>query len=488
MRRTATLLAALGLAGGLATAPPASAAEGFTASVRTVTAQDLGSSWRSGCPVGPGQLREVRLAHRGFDGAVHTGRLVVHVDQVAPVLGVFRRMFDVGFPIERMVPVDAYGGDDDASMAANNTSGFNCRTIAGTSTWSQHAYGRAIDVNPVQNPYVRGSTVEPPAGRAYVDRQNARPGMLHGGDAVVSAFAAAGWSWGGYWTSSKDYQHFEVVDAALSRPAPSLVALPGSGAVVQARRSVGDRLELRTRSGGGWSPWADTGGHLVGDPALAAWSSRRLDVFSLGADGGLWHRASDDAGATWWPWEPLGGVLTSAPAAVAWAPGRLDVVARGVDGAVWRRAWTGGAWTPWESLGGRVLARPELASWGPGRLDLLVRGADGALHHRAHSAAGWHGWDALGGTLAADPAAVSWGPDRLDVVARGRDGALWQRSWNGREWLGWSSLGGALTAAPDVVAPAADRLAVFVRGTDGGLWQQSWDGARWTGYGPVDGG
>ncbi|HVM28450.1 MAG TPA: M15 family metallopeptidase [Mycobacteriales bacterium] len=481
MKRTTAPLVAVLLAALVLVVPPASATgPAFTASVRPVTAQDLGSSWRSGCPVGPAQLRMLTLSHWGFDGVVRTGRMVVHVDQVPAVLGVFGRLFDVGFPIERMVTVDVYGGDDDASMAANNTSAFNCRTVAGTSSWSLHAYGRALDLNPVQNPYVRGSTVQPPAGRAYLDRSSPRPGMVRAGDAVVTAFAAAGWSWGGAWSSSKDYQHFEGDEPSVVRSAPSLVS-PSATSTVQARRGAGDRLEVRVSGATSWGPWRDAGGQIVGDPALASEAPGRLDVVALGADGGLWHRASDTAGASWYAWTPLGGRLTSSPSAVAWGPGRLDVVARGADGAVWQRSWTGSAWTGWQSLGGQVRARPELASWAPGRLDLVARGADGAIWHRSHSGS-WGGWRSLGGTVVSDPAAVSWGPGRLDVVARGADGALWQRSWNGAGWLGWGRLGGTSIAAPELTSPAPDRLDAYVTGSDGGLWRLSWNGDRWSGW------
>jgi hypothetical protein len=164
-------------------------------------------SWRPGCPVVLDDLRLLRLSHRGFDGAVHEGELVVHAEVADAVVGVFRSAFDAGFPIERMELVDAYGADDDRSMAANNTSAFNCRRIAGTDRWSEHAYGRAIDINPVQNPYVRGSRVDPPAGAAYVDRGDVRPGMLTADGPVVRAFTDIGWGWGGTWSSGKDYQH-----------------------------------------------------------------------------------------------------------------------------------------------------------------------------------------------------------------------------------------------------------------------------------------
>jgi hypothetical protein len=123
---------------------------------------------------------------------------------------VFRALYEARFPVQRLRTVEQYGSDDDASMAANNTSAFNCRPVAGGTGWSEHAYGAALDVNPVQNPYVRGSTVEPEAGRAYLDRSHVRPGMVVAGDLVVRAFAAVGWEWGGDFRTLKDYQHFSA--------------------------------------------------------------------------------------------------------------------------------------------------------------------------------------------------------------------------------------------------------------------------------------
>lgn len=167
------------------------------------------SSWRPGCPVALDELRLVVVDHWGFDGQVHRGELVLHADQAADVLQVFRTLFEQRFPIQRMRLVDDYGGDDERSMAANNTSAFNCRLVAGGGRWSEHAYGRAVDVNPVQNPYVsRGGEVAPAAGSAHLDRSRAVEGMIRPGDGVVRAFASIGWSWGGNWSSAKDYQHF----------------------------------------------------------------------------------------------------------------------------------------------------------------------------------------------------------------------------------------------------------------------------------------
>jgi hypothetical protein len=166
-------------------------------------------SWRRGCPVGPVELRLLRVDHWGFDRRVHRGELIVHRDHAHRMLRVMERLFAARYPIQRLRLVDAYGADDDRSMAANNTSAFNCRRVSGSSRWSEHAYGRAIDVNPLRNPYVtRGGRVSPPAGRPYANRSLRAAGMIHGGDRVVRAFAAAGWQWGGYWSGSRDYQHF----------------------------------------------------------------------------------------------------------------------------------------------------------------------------------------------------------------------------------------------------------------------------------------
>ena len=167
-------------------------------------------SYRPGCPVPPAQLRRVRLRYWGFDGASHAGTLVVNESVTAPVIAVFRRLYGERFPIRRMRPIDAYHGSDDRSMAADNTSAFNCRyaVAPGPKQWSAHAYGVAIDVNPVENPYLEGGTVRPAAGKPYLDRSRARPGMALPGGALVRAFAAVGWLWGGRWTGSPDYQHF----------------------------------------------------------------------------------------------------------------------------------------------------------------------------------------------------------------------------------------------------------------------------------------
>jgi len=129
----------------------------------------------------------------------------------ADVLKIFARLFAQHFPIHQMQPIDVFHGSDAESMDADNTSGFNCRyaVAPGPPQWSVHAFGEAIDVNAVENPYLEaGHTVQPPAGAAFVDRAEIRPGMAVSGGQLVAAFASAGWLWGGRWTSGPDYQHF----------------------------------------------------------------------------------------------------------------------------------------------------------------------------------------------------------------------------------------------------------------------------------------
>lgn len=172
-------------------------------------------SHHPGCPLSLTDLRYLQMTYVGFDGAPHTGEMVVHEKYADAVVDVFHRLYDARWPIQRMRLVDDYRGDDERSMAANNTSGYNCRRIAGRDILSAHAYGAAIDVNPVQNPYLTRSSIHPPRGAAFatVDRSDlARVplGVIRRGDVVVRAFASIGWDWGGHW-SPQDYQHFTAL-------------------------------------------------------------------------------------------------------------------------------------------------------------------------------------------------------------------------------------------------------------------------------------
>ena len=192
-------------------ATPATTVAPFAYTISTVTAADLPHSWHPGCPVAPSELRMIRLAYWGFDSQAHTGSIVVAAAVTGDVVTVFRKLFQARFPIHEMVPVDVYGGDDNAAAAADDTSGFNCRyavTNPPSNSWSVHAFGEAIDVNDVENPYVDGSTIIPPSGAAYLNRADVRPGMAEPGGVLVDAFASVGWPWGGRWDPGTDYQHF----------------------------------------------------------------------------------------------------------------------------------------------------------------------------------------------------------------------------------------------------------------------------------------
>lgn len=176
-----------------------------------VSAAELGASWRPGCPIGPEQLRRVEIDHLGFDGRIHRGQLVVHKDLAESVIAIFGDLLRQRYPIERMRTVEYYpNAEDELSMRDNNTSAFNCRRLPHSERWSRHAYGQAVDLNPLVNPYLDGSgDLQPATARRYLDRTRDDLGLLHDGDAAVAAFTDRGWRWGGHWRDPVDYQHFE---------------------------------------------------------------------------------------------------------------------------------------------------------------------------------------------------------------------------------------------------------------------------------------
>jgi hypothetical protein len=166
-----------------------------------------------GAPVGCDRLRLVTFSYLGFDGQEHADAELIVLDAVADhALAIFVALRARAFPIHSVRPMDAFNGSDDAAIAANNTSSFNVRAVAGSGNISLHSYGVAIDLNPVQNPYVirswNGLVVEPRSAGAYANRRNQRPGMA---EPVIALFAAHGFSeWGGRWANPTDYQHFQV--------------------------------------------------------------------------------------------------------------------------------------------------------------------------------------------------------------------------------------------------------------------------------------
>jgi hypothetical protein len=191
--------------------PPPAAPTTQPVTTQPVTAADLGASWRPGCPLDPRHLRRVEVNYIGFDGQPHRGALIVHEDLAAEVVAIFEQLLQLRYPIEKIRTVDNYpAADDELSMEDNNTSAFNCRDIPGTGSWSQHAFGRAIDLNPSLNPYIdRTGAFQPKNAAPYLDRTRTDPGLLHAGDPAVRVFTDRGWRWGGAWRSPLDYQHFE---------------------------------------------------------------------------------------------------------------------------------------------------------------------------------------------------------------------------------------------------------------------------------------
>ena len=189
---------------------PALPGEGFAAKItapapRAVIAR---SSWRPSCPVGAEELAWLRLSFWGFDDQRHTGELLVHEDVARDVVSVFKRLYEAKFPMEELSIVTREELDAPPTGDGNETTAFACRATTGGTTFSQHAYGLAIDVNSFQNPYVDGDLVLPELASAYVDRDLIRPGMIEENGPVVQAFASIGWEWGGNWETVKDYQHF----------------------------------------------------------------------------------------------------------------------------------------------------------------------------------------------------------------------------------------------------------------------------------------
>jgi hypothetical protein len=154
-------------------------------------------------------LRLITLSYWGFDGKPHTGELVVRKTVTDDIVTVFRKLYGWRWPVKQMKLVDAYKADDFASIEVDNTSAFNCRRATGSSNWSNHAYGEAIDINPRENPYVTasGSTAHQNA-KKFTERPMKGKGVINPGDKVVKAFSQEGWEWGGYWSGAKDYQHF----------------------------------------------------------------------------------------------------------------------------------------------------------------------------------------------------------------------------------------------------------------------------------------
>ncbi len=166
------------------------------------------SSWVPECPVGVDDLVYITVSHWGFDEEYHTGEIVVNAAVGEDVIEVFRQLHAARFPIEQMRVITKEEIDAHPTGDWNDTTSFVCRPAVGSSNWSWHAFGLAIDINPFHNPYLKGDLVLPELASAYLDRDDTRPGMIGPDDIVVQAFRDVGWSWGGNWNSLKDWMHF----------------------------------------------------------------------------------------------------------------------------------------------------------------------------------------------------------------------------------------------------------------------------------------
>jgi hypothetical protein len=190
-------------------APPVS--DAFESTINPVPPPVLArSTWKPICPVQVDQLRYLTMSFHGFDGRVHTGEMLVNAEVAQTVVDVFKQLFAAGFPIEEMRVTAAPELDLPPTGDGNNTSAFVCRQVLGQVRWSAHSYGLAIDLNPFHNPYVLGDLVVPELASSYLDREWQRPGMVLPGSPAVTAFEAAGWTWGGRSSAPVDFMHFSA--------------------------------------------------------------------------------------------------------------------------------------------------------------------------------------------------------------------------------------------------------------------------------------
>jgi len=173
-----------------------------------------GNSWREKCPVSLEDLRYLSLKHIGFKGNEVMGELIVHKDIAVEVAEIFEALYTMGYPIHKMKLASDYKGSDWQSIEADNTSAFNCRKATGSKKWSKHSYGKAIDINPIENPYIaRSGRISHKASLIYRKRIHKKPSyadkaVLLKNDQATKIFEKYGWKWGGDWSGVKDYQHF----------------------------------------------------------------------------------------------------------------------------------------------------------------------------------------------------------------------------------------------------------------------------------------
>lgn len=181
--------------------------------INKLTKEDLkkmsGKSYVPKKSIDPNKLRKLTISYVGFDEEDHIGQIIVNETVATEVIDIFKELYTAKYQIEKIKLIDEYDADDVISMDDNNSSAYNHRYIAGTKKLSNHAMGLAIDINPIQNPYVKNDFVSPLAGKDYLNRNENKKGMVIKDDVCYNAFVSRGWTWGGDWKTIKDYQHFE---------------------------------------------------------------------------------------------------------------------------------------------------------------------------------------------------------------------------------------------------------------------------------------
>ncbi len=188
-------------------------------------------SWSEGCPVGLHDLRYLEISHWDFNYKKRTGKMIVHKSVAHDVVEIFEALYNIRYPIRQMKLVNHYNASDFASIEADNTSAFNCRKISAGKKWSNHAYGKAIDINPIENPYIsRSGYIShkkslPFRKRIHKNTTSTDKAIIVHSDYIIELFKERGWKWGGDWRTIKDYQHFEkpVKNRSVSQPTPKYI-------------------------------------------------------------------------------------------------------------------------------------------------------------------------------------------------------------------------------------------------------------------------
>ena len=280
-------------------------------------------------------------------------------------------------------------------------------------------------------------------------------------------------------------------------PPPLAVASWGVGRLDIFGVGMNGEMFHKAWDGSKWFPpaaeWQPLGGAFSSPPAVTSWGAGRLDIFGVGTNGEMFHKAWD--GSKWFPpaaeWRPLGGAFSSPPAVTSWGAGRLDIFGVGTNGEMFHKAWDGSKWFPpaaeWQPLGGAFSSPPAVTSWGAGRLDIFGVGTNGEMFHKAWDGSKWFPpaaeWQPLGGAFSSPPAVTSWGAGRLDIFGVGTNGEMFHKAWDGSKWFPpaaeWQPLGGAFSSPPAVTSWGAGRLDIFGVGTNGEMFHKAWDGSKW---------